>query len=176
MGPEPSGPDGVDESGGAGPPDAERGTRRRSGCHGLTFCGPKSATTLFFFSTVPWLEVVRRGEAKAQNEAVHGHWYHGYRSRSDHTAPADICIQVDNEHGTLVRALLRQWCGDIAVARFDPTGGATQGGPPGRADRGVGGRGVTQGGPQAADRAIGSAARYPGGYAAAQRFTAYRVG
>lgn len=33
--------------------------------------------------------------------------------------PAEICIQVDNEHGKPVRGLLRQWCGDSAVARFD---------------------------------------------------------
>lgn len=67
----------------------------------------------------PILETVRSGEAKAQYEAVHGHSYRGYGSRSDHTVPADICIQVDNEHGKPVRALLRQWCGDSAVARFD---------------------------------------------------------
>lgn len=67
----------------------------------------------------PILELVRSGEAKAQYEAVHGHWYRGYGSRPDHTVPADICIQVDNEHGKPVRALLRQWCGVPAVARFD---------------------------------------------------------
>jgi hypothetical protein len=67
----------------------------------------------------PILEIVSSGEAKAQYEAVHGHWYRGYGSRPDHTVPADICIQVDNEHGKPVRALLRQWCGDTAVARFD---------------------------------------------------------
>ena len=67
----------------------------------------------------PILETVRSGEAKAQYEAVHGHSYRGYGSRPDHTVPADICIQVDNEHGKPVRALLRQWCGDTAVARFD---------------------------------------------------------
>lgn len=67
----------------------------------------------------PILELVRSGEAKAQYEAVHGHWYRGYGSRPDHSVPADICIQVDNEHGKPVRTLLRQWCGDSAVARFD---------------------------------------------------------
>jgi hypothetical protein len=67
----------------------------------------------------PILETVRNEENEARHEAIHGRCYRGRGSRPDHTLPAEICIQVDNEHGKPRRAILRQWCGANAVERFD---------------------------------------------------------
>jgi len=67
----------------------------------------------------PILEAVDKEENEARHQAIHGHWYGGRGSRSDYTVPADICIQVDNEHGKPRRAILRRWCGAEAVDRYD---------------------------------------------------------
>lgn len=67
----------------------------------------------------PILDVVHREENEARYHAIHGHWYRGHGSRSDHTVPAEICIAVDNEHGKPRRAILREWCGADAVDRYD---------------------------------------------------------
>jgi hypothetical protein len=67
----------------------------------------------------PILEAVRKEENDARHEAIHGRSYRGRSSRSDWTFPAEICIQVDNEHGKPRRAILRQWCGADATERFD---------------------------------------------------------
>jgi hypothetical protein len=67
----------------------------------------------------PILDAVRNEESEARYHAIHGHWYRGRGSRPDHVIPADICIQVDNEHGKPRRAILREWCGADAVDRYD---------------------------------------------------------
>ena len=67
----------------------------------------------------PILDAVRNEENEARYHAIHGHWYRGRGSRPDHTIPADICIQVDNEHGKPRRAILREWCGADAADRYD---------------------------------------------------------
>lgn len=43
----------------------------------------------------------------------------GYMAGPDHHISAEICAQVDEEHGRPVRDLVRQWCGTEAIARQD---------------------------------------------------------
>lgn len=65
------------------------------------------------------LDAVRNEENEARDHAIHGHRYTGRGANPDHVIPADICIQVDNEHGKPRRSILRQWCGADAVDGFD---------------------------------------------------------
>jgi hypothetical protein len=67
----------------------------------------------------PILEAIRKEENEARHEAIHGRWYPGRGSRPGSTFPAEICIQVDNEHGKPRRAILRTWCGADAIERHD---------------------------------------------------------
>lgn len=67
----------------------------------------------------PILEAIRKEENKARHEAIHGRWNRGRGSRPDYTFPAEICIQVDNQHGKPRRAILQSWCGADAVDRYD---------------------------------------------------------
>jgi hypothetical protein len=58
---------------------------------------------------------VEREEAKARREAIHGRYYRGRGPNGGWEVSAEICRQVDEEHGQPVRVLLRQWCGAEAV-------------------------------------------------------------
>lgn len=105
--------------------DAEQWTQCSDGfAEGADLVVPWSVTEQIAIAAArrnpePILEAVRKEENEARHEAIHGRWYRGRGSRPDHTFPAEICIQVDNEHGKPRRAILRQWCGTDAVERFD---------------------------------------------------------
>jgi hypothetical protein len=57
-------------------------------------------------------------EERALREAVYGRYYPGRRGREDWYVDADICAET-NEVWKPAYALLRQWCGAEANARFD---------------------------------------------------------
>lgn len=63
----------------------------------------------------PLLRYVERDEAEARRDAIVGRHY-PRRGRADPwDVSAKICVQVDEEHGKPVRAVLRNWCGEEAV-------------------------------------------------------------
>jgi len=58
-------------------------------------------------------KTVEKEEAKAQHESIHGSNYRG-----GHVS-AEICREVDEEHGIPVRDVLRRWCGVEALDRAE---------------------------------------------------------
>jgi hypothetical protein len=79
----------------------------------------KIATAVARRNPTPLLDAVQKEENEARYQAIHGDRYAGRGGNPDHVIPADICIQVDNEHGRPRRAILRDWCGADAVDRYD---------------------------------------------------------
>jgi transposase len=61
------------------------------------------------------LRYVEREEADARRESIFGRDYRRRGMDSPWHVSAEICAQVDEEHGRPVRAVLRQWCGREAV-------------------------------------------------------------
>jgi hypothetical protein len=53
---------------------------------------------------------VERQEADARREAIYGRWYSAGRGGEHHLA-AEVCAQLDEDHGMPVRAILREWAG-----------------------------------------------------------------
>ena len=59
------------------------------------------------------LQYIEREETDARREAIEGKHYPGRKGGWD--ISAEICRQLDEEHGQPVRAILRGWCGAEAV-------------------------------------------------------------
>lgn len=81
----------------------------------------------------PILRYVEEEEADAAQEAIYGKWYPGTRTHPVSTISAEICRDVDEEHGRPVREVLRGWCGTEAVAQRDELGRAADRGTTHRA-------------------------------------------
>lgn len=67
----------------------------------------------------PLLEAVENEENRERYRAIHGQIYRGRGGRPDDVISAEVCRQVDSEHGKPRRAIIRSWCGAEMVARYD---------------------------------------------------------
>jgi hypothetical protein len=88
-----------------------------------TFVAPWPVTELVARRAAPLvaseaLKEVGRSEEKARREAVYGSYHEGSRGSDGWYSRPEICIEI-NERYQPAYDLVRQWCGEEAVDRYD---------------------------------------------------------